>query len=121
MEVVHTTAFSPPSHSLQPALTPSTRFYRLKSSQPTRRNRYLRRLRTLADKYYGSPSSQSAQSAARLRQIIDETWARVAPAAARDNAVWGRGDGGRGYRQLTTEFIPIRCGAGPGRGQGGRR
>jgi hypothetical protein len=43
-----------------------------------------------------------------LNQIIDETWARIKDAAARDNAKWARGDGTRGYAQLTTEFIPIR-------------
>lgn len=41
-------------------------------------------------------------------QIIDETWARIKAAAALDNQKWGRGDGSRGYAQLTTEFIPIR-------------
>lgn len=44
-------------------------------------------------------------------QIIDETFGRIRGAAARDNAVWARGDGTRGYAQLTTEFIPIRCAA----------
>jgi hypothetical protein len=43
-------------------------------------------------------------------QIIDETWAAIRDAAARDNAKWARGDGTRGYAQLTTEFIPIRRG-----------
>jgi hypothetical protein len=43
--------------------------------------------------------------------MIDETWGSIKDAAARDNAKWGRGDGTRGYQQLTTEFIPIRSAA----------
>lgn len=60
---------------------------------------YLRRLRTLADKYYGQN---------RLRQMVDALYAKIQPVAALDNTVWQRGDGSRGYKQITTEFIPIR-------------
>ncbi|KAI8471595.1 MAG: coth protein-domain-containing protein [Monoraphidium minutum] len=65
---------------------------------------YMRRLRTLADKYYGEQPDNG-----RLRQIIDDTWGTIREAAARDNQRWGRGDGTRGYTQLTTEFIPVRA------------
>lgn len=40
--------------------------------------------------------------------MIDTLWGRIKGAAAKDNQVWKRGDGSRGYTQLTTEFIPIR-------------
>ncbi|KIZ02309.1 hypothetical protein MNEG_5654 [Monoraphidium neglectum] len=62
---------------------------------------YLRRLRTLADKFYGPEPDKG-----RLRQIIDETWARIKDAAARDNAKWARGDGTRGAKQLLQTYAP---------------
>jgi hypothetical protein len=40
--------------------------------------------------------------------MIDALYTKIQPVAAQDNAVWQRGDGSRGYKQLTTEFIPIR-------------
>eukprot|EP00775_Hariotina_reticulata_P008887 gene8887-9065_t len=66
---------------------------------PSVRAMYMRRLQTLADKYYGR---------GLLKQIIDTQWAKISNVAAQDNLVWQRGDGSRGYQQLTTEFIPIR-------------
>ena len=54
-------------------------------------------------------------------QVIDEMYERIRPAAARDDGIWGRGDGSRGLTQLTQEFIPIRWAAAsdtrPGRPQ----
>jgi hypothetical protein len=51
----------------------------------------------------------SPHPGARAPQIVDATWARIRDAAARDKARWARGDGSRGYAQITGEFIPIRC------------
>ncbi|KAF6266395.1 coth protein-domain-containing protein [Scenedesmus sp. NREL 46B-D3] len=110
------------------------------------RTMYLRRLRTLADKYYGQDrlrqvgggavgarrgpgfgragvrrhvaratatgssrgSMQAAPVAVGALQMVDALYRTIQPVAALDNAVWQRGDGSRGYKQITEEFIPIR-------------
>ncbi|KAF8057939.1 hypothetical protein HT031_005885 [Scenedesmus sp. PABB004] len=105
---------------------------------PATRAMVMARLRTLADHYLAGgrlrearrprgrarrgpcagstgPMGHSRRTAAAATaaavapaQIIDATRARIEAAAAADNALWGRGDGSRGYAQLVTEFIPIR-------------
>jgi hypothetical protein len=40
--------------------------------------------------------------------MVDALYTKIPPVAAKDNAVWKRGDGSRGYKQITEEFIPIR-------------
>jgi hypothetical protein len=40
--------------------------------------------------------------------MVDALYTKIQPVAAKDNTVWKRGDGSRGYKQITEEFIPIR-------------
>ncbi|KXZ50273.1 hypothetical protein GPECTOR_17g912 [Gonium pectorale] len=64
------------------------------------RSLYLRRLRTLADKYLGG---------GLIAQYANETHARIKPLADLDAKTWNSGISiDRGYQQITTEFLPIR-------------
>ncbi|MEW5306997.1 MAG: hypothetical protein WDW36_009419 [Sanguina aurantia] len=65
------------------------------------RSMYLRRLRTLSDRFLG-PSG-------RLFQITNATYTLIKPLADKDAKLWNSGINiDRGFQQLTTEFIPIR-------------
>ncbi|GLC41440.1 hypothetical protein PLESTM_001196100 [Pleodorina starrii] len=66
----------------------------------TTRAMYLRRLRTLADKYLAGGV---------LAQLANETYVRIKPLADLDAKTWNSGISiDRGYQQITTEFLPIR-------------
>ncbi|KAG2452857.1 hypothetical protein HYH02_002201 [Chlamydomonas schloesseri] len=64
------------------------------------RSMYLRRLRTLADSFLAS---------GRIAQMANETYTRIKPLADLDAKKWSSGISiDRGYKQITTEFLPVR-------------
>ncbi|GIL43793.1 hypothetical protein Vafri_1405 [Volvox africanus] len=61
---------------------------------------YMRRLRTLADKYLAG---------GQLAQFANETYTKIKPLADLDAKTWNSGISiDRGYQQITREFLPIR-------------
>lgn len=64
------------------------------------REMYLRRLRSVADELLAG---------GKLAQLANETYVRIQPLAVADAKKWNSGiDIEKGFKQITTEFIPIR-------------
>jgi len=79
---------------------------------PDTRAMYLRRLRTLADAYYGTAATtngrEQQQKSPRMARLVQAHWAKIEGAAKEDARLWARLDPSRGVEQILTEYVPIR-------------
>jgi hypothetical protein len=86
---------------------------------PETRAMYLRRLRTLADIYYGNGGGGGQQQQQQQQQqqppeprialLVRAAWAKISAAAQEDARLWARADPARGVQQVLTEYVPIRA------------
>jgi hypothetical protein len=76
---------------------------------PETRAMYLRRLRTLADAYYGAEGGNGTATEPRMARLVRAHWTKVERAARESAKLWAQADPGRGIEQLLREYVPIRA------------